>query len=543
MKPFISCSHPIAISSKRGTTYVSCNKCVQCLQAKVSSTTLMLDLEAKYNKYVEFITLTYSDDFIPYIDTTNPVGWTCMFSYRSIYGGFRSFPAVSFIKQPAAYYPIRFGNRTLKRYNPKTKDYMYVPDKSVLNKNAWVQHDQIPLYDKRVDSYFAKRPLWLQTKRGVPSQHGRIRILWYDDLIKYQYRLRKYARKYFNTQIRLYSVGEYGSQSLRPHWHLLVFHNSDDLHASFCDEIELPCSTARNPRKCSRKLYLSEIWTYGDTCTTTTNKRMSSYLSGYLTQHSCFPAVLSQFRQKAFHSTFLGVGKSKQLTSALLKNGRYKELLQDTVTDRYGIVHTVSVPSSVYNQFSIRFTGSSIFTYKDSFSLLAACHKFICSSDLNIYDGSELYKVYTFFVSFRSSRSVTYLDKCLHMLSSFVRDIVHPIYCKDGTLYSLFSLFYASKKLYSISTSLGIHPLAYLRFVDGLLSYINYGRLVHQFSLLEMDSDFAKQYYSAMSSTDVSYDLQKLSQQPLYLQQQDNALSDYHDNIKHREVTNYYNNL
>jgi hypothetical protein len=206
MKPFISCSHPIAIPTKKGTTFVSCNKCVQCLQAKVSSTTLMLDLEAKYNKYVEFITLTYSHDFIPYIDTTNPVGWTCNFSYRSIYGGFRTVPDVTFIKQPAAYYPIRFGNRTIKRFNPKTQSYMYVSDKSVLNKNAWVQHDQIPLYDKRVDSYFAKRPIWLQTKRGVPSQHGRIRILWYDDLIKYQYRLRKYVRKKFNTQVRLYSV-------------------------------------------------------------------------------------------------------------------------------------------------------------------------------------------------------------------------------------------------------------------------------------------------------------------------------------------------
>ena len=543
MKPFISCNNPVAISTKHGTTYVSCNHCVQCLQAKVSSITLMLDLEAKYNKYVEFITLTYSDDFIPYIDTTNPVGWTCNFSYRSIYGGFRSVADTTFIKQPAAYYPIRFGNRLLKRYNPRTKEYMYVPDKSVLNKNAWVRHCDIDSYDKRVDNYFAKRPLWLQTKRGIPSQSGRIRILWYDDLLKYQDRFRKYVRKNYETSVRFYSVGEYGTQSLRPHWHLLVFHNSDSLHSSFCDEIELPCSTARNPRKCSRKLYLSEIWLFGDTCTTTTDKGMSSYLSGYLTQHSHFPSILSKFPQKAFHSTFLGFGKSKQLTSTLLKDGRFKELLEDTLPDKQGVLHTVSLPSSVYSQFSVRFTGSSLLNYKDTFSLLASCYTFLSRSDLNIYDGSDLYKVYQFFLSYKASGSLSYYDKCLSILSSYIRDVVHPIYVRDGTLNSLFSIFYASRKLYSLSNYLGLNPFIYLKKVDCLLSYINYKRLVHQFSMLESDANFAYQYYACMSDYDVSFDLKKLSQSSLYIQQQYDAASDYDSNIKHREVTNFYNCL
>ena len=68
MKPFISCNHPVRVNTSKGIRFVSCGHCIQCMNAKRSRTSLLLDLEGQHSKYVEFLTLTYSDDFIPRLD-------------------------------------------------------------------------------------------------------------------------------------------------------------------------------------------------------------------------------------------------------------------------------------------------------------------------------------------------------------------------------------------------------------------------------------------------------------------------------------------
>ena len=50
---FLSCSNPYTVTSSKGLVQVPCGKCVQCLQKKVSATTLLLDLESQRNEYVE----------------------------------------------------------------------------------------------------------------------------------------------------------------------------------------------------------------------------------------------------------------------------------------------------------------------------------------------------------------------------------------------------------------------------------------------------------------------------------------------------------
>lgn len=63
-----------------------------------------------------------------------------------------------------------------------------------------------------------------------PGLSGRIPYLLHDDVALYMKRVRKYISKLgINESIHTYIVGEYGPNSFRPHFHLLLFFDSDKL--------------------------------------------------------------------------------------------------------------------------------------------------------------------------------------------------------------------------------------------------------------------------------------------------------------------------
>ena len=56
-----------------------------------------------------------------------------------------------------------------------------------------------------------------------------IPFLNYVDVQNYIKRLRKHLSKYTNEKISFYAVGEYGPVHFRPHFHLLLFFNSEEI--------------------------------------------------------------------------------------------------------------------------------------------------------------------------------------------------------------------------------------------------------------------------------------------------------------------------
>ena len=204
MKPFPSCDHPLSIKTLKGIQLVSCGHCVQCKVTKSKSQTLLLDLESEHTKYQEFLTLTYADEFTPYIDMSelaisdvdNKYGW----------------------KVDDRYYPIHFGNRIISRWNPRSKKLMYLPDpkaKDIFFKASMEDEQCLDSYNKRIAKYYERYP-WRHRKNASAPNH--VRILWYDDVLRFHDRLRNYAKKEFKTTFRYYTVGEYGSNSLCPHF-------------------------------------------------------------------------------------------------------------------------------------------------------------------------------------------------------------------------------------------------------------------------------------------------------------------------------------
>lgn len=249
-KYFLSCNNPVTIKTRLGNTQVGCGKCVQCLQAKSDRLTLLLDLESQNHKYVEFITNTYNDECCPYIDVSSvsqyPIYTFLLRDMMYLPNEYRThfqisgIPFSSEVSAPPCF-PICFGNRKKRMFNPKTKQYYYVTDYSFSNRyfspTKGFTPQSVEDYNVRVDNYYKLRPF--SNCRGVPSQRNHIRILWYDDILRWHDRLRNLLKKDYGTTFRYFTVGEYGSQSLRPHFHTLLFHDSDELHRAALENIHL----------------------------------------------------------------------------------------------------------------------------------------------------------------------------------------------------------------------------------------------------------------------------------------------------------------
>ena len=342
MALFPRCNNPVPVVGRHGLTLVGCHSCIQCRVAAQEHLCKILEVEASKHKYVEFITLTYDDMHLPYIDT----------SYMYPFG-----------------YALRIPNRVIKKYNRKTKSFYYVEDKisksfQLTDFSTIDTAQMLNEYYSRIDKYFSRFP---SRSRGIRN-HSVVPILWYDDIRRYIGRFRKWFFKEYNETIRYYIICEYGSQSFRPHYHLLLFHDSSRARADFRIVRTLPQSTEDNPREICVKLDLADLWVYGDSTTKVTDGNMQEYVSKYLTQHSDFPRVLDKFPQRSFHSILLG-SKDRAEVKELLKARDFETLTTDYVVNKKGVRRPISMSDAYYSQFAVRFTGSSVFNVEQTSSL------------------------------------------------------------------------------------------------------------------------------------------------------------------------------
>ena len=96
----------------------------------------ILEVEASKHKYVEFLTLTYDDLHLPYIDT----------SFQFPFG-----------------YAVRIPNRVIKKYNRKTNSFYYVEDKvsksfRLTDFSTIDTASMLRDYYARIDKYFSRFP-------------------------------------------------------------------------------------------------------------------------------------------------------------------------------------------------------------------------------------------------------------------------------------------------------------------------------------------------------------------------------------------------
>lgn len=98
----------------------------------------------------------------------------------------------------------------------------------------------------------------------------------YDDCQKFLKRLRKFLDENFGRKIRFYACGEYGTMSMRPHFHLIVF--GEDF--SFDRKIW----SVRHGNKLFRSASLERLWTYGYSSIGSVSYDSVMYVARYVTK-------------------------------------------------------------------------------------------------------------------------------------------------------------------------------------------------------------------------------------------------------------------
>jgi hypothetical protein len=541
MKGFLSCNHPVKIYTLKGAKLVGCGKCIQCKTASRRKLELLLSLETQSHKYCELINLTYSDDFIPWVDLSAIDG-----RYYSASTELDSFLRVC--------HPIHFGDRMKQMYNPRTGQYYQVRDRDYIKPRytsafgsleRYLCFDTFDVtqfyidlenYNNRVDEYYQKYP-W--RSRGFSRQRNHVAILFNEDLQRYLDRLKKWCLRKFGVKVRYFAVGEYGTNSLRPHWHIVLFHDSLQLRNAFQNVWVYPNSTNQNRREIAVSLRDAALWTYGDCTTTTTDGYASSYLSGYLNQSACLPKLLGAFPQKTFKSIFLGENRDKQLLASLLKSRDFRGLTTSYVVSRKGLCHSVPTPSTSYNRFSIKYSFDGLQTLADKSKLFRSTKWFLNRSQINLFDDVEVYKAFLWLVNQDvNSKSLDCI--ILRPLLDYCSTFVAPVYRERNSINCLKSLFYATRKLYKMSNLLGMNTWQYLLVINDFEHWLDYQNLVNHLSMLEDNPTLAYQYYHSFDDNLGIPDFNKYSKMSFFIHQQQDANMDWFSSIKHKDVVMTY---
>lgn len=217
-----SCLYPQRVFNKYTHLYeyVPCGKCESCRNLHTSAWVRRLNDESKCWKYCYFVTLTYADKYLPRFDYTSEQSLFCSSSDE-----FYSYEDVS----------SYLDSRSLKILLHRR--YLPVLDKSDLQ-----------CFFKRLRYYFSYNKVKF---KDVQSE-----------------------------KLRYYAVGEYGSTTFRPHYHLLLWFSSD-LQASKIEES------------------LLKAWKFGIVDFSPVRSSASSYVASYVNCVANLPSIykFKPFRQ------------------------------------------------------------------------------------------------------------------------------------------------------------------------------------------------------------------------------------------------------
>ena len=260
LRPYIKCTSPVAIHRGSSVFLYPCRHCECCQVSRQKTLSTMLALEEANAKYCYFVNPTYDDLNVPAVRVPMDAD----------FGSFAEFEILT----PRL--------KTDKYFEPYCLDYDADIEKSIVQLCA--QRDE---YSR----------LYSRSHKFVP--HDVIYLLHYPDIQRFIKRFRQYAKRNYGASLRYYIIGEYGTNSLRPHWHLLLFFNSDELardlercYRPTVEEIkENPDLKFYLESDCSESIH--SLWQFGFATTQRTDKSAYYYVSGYVTSSSRFPLVLS----------------------------------------------------------------------------------------------------------------------------------------------------------------------------------------------------------------------------------------------------------
>ena len=260
------CQNPRTVVNKytQEPVSVSCGQCPSCVLRRSSVQTNLLTTYSAQFRYVYFVTLTYAPRFLPTLQvsiveicTDDIADVPCVPNINGLDDsdpntylfGFRSVPRTASVKLKNSTVERTFKDPEVKfTYPMKAKDLL-----SILGKVKHYIPNRIP--------YVCNRDLDLFLKR-----------------------LRSY---YPDEKLRYYAVSEYGPTSFRPHWHLLLFSDSERFSETICENVP-------------------KAWSYGRCDVSLSRGFAAPYVASYVNSFVSLPDFYTQMpkvvRPKSFHS-------------------------------------------------------------------------------------------------------------------------------------------------------------------------------------------------------------------------------------------------
>lgn len=260
------CHHPRTVVNKytHEPVVVSCGHCPACILRRSAVQTNLLTTYSAQFRYVYFVTLTYAPCFLPTLEVS--IIEACTDDIADV-------PCVPNIDDLDAGDPntYLFGFRSVPR------------SASVKLKNSTVERT---FKDPEVRFTYGMKPKELlsilgKIKHNVPN---RIPYVCNRDLDLFLKRLRSY---YPDEKLRYYAVSEYGPTSFRPHWHLLLFSDSERFSQTVCENVP-------------------KAWSYGRCDASLSRGFAAPYVASYVNSFVALPDFYTQMpkvvRPKSFHS-------------------------------------------------------------------------------------------------------------------------------------------------------------------------------------------------------------------------------------------------
>lgn len=230
---FVKCLNPRHITNRYTCEeiLIECGKCEACLMKKSLASVTRCKLESSSHRFTYFATLTYANEHLPLVQLVE-----CDKD--------SDFDKYDVIEDDGTI----LGTVTFTNYS----------DKMMLLKKCKTSHNRLPYLRRKDCQLFVKR-------------------------------LRKYLNKFTNEKIRVFYCGEYGPVHFRPHFHLLLWFESEKISEVISEAVH-------------------SCWSYGRVDCQISSGKSSSYVASYLNGNCYLPKVFRLAGTKPFsnHSIYLG---------------------------------------------------------------------------------------------------------------------------------------------------------------------------------------------------------------------------------------------
>lgn len=222
------CQHRSFITNKYtgARIAVDCGQCDYCIHKKAQKASMRVKTAGSSFKYSYFVTLTYDNEHLPLLN--------CKVLHSDYDDALGISGDIHFGDEHHQYIPVseyECDDISMLRhiffeqvqgtvpFDREIKEYVPVKDNWFLSMDA-------------IRSFIIKTQAVDKTDYPASSQYGRdnlIPFLNYVDVQNYIKRLRKHLSLKLGSYetLHFYAVGEYGPVHFRPHYHLLLFTNSD----------------------------------------------------------------------------------------------------------------------------------------------------------------------------------------------------------------------------------------------------------------------------------------------------------------------------